>query len=104
MLPERFFAEWAENEAKNRVPKLEVTIATGKSNRSDRREKFVRISRRGRTLLRKIWKEQPVQLELVMAGLDESERRELNRLLVKMISAREAVDSATADSGPNRSG
>ncbi len=54
-------------------------------NPADRRERFVRISRRGRSLLKRIWKEQPAQLERVMAGLTEKERQDLARLLNKMI-------------------
>lgn len=55
-------------------------------NDADRREKFVSITRRGRALLKKIWKVQPDQLERVMAGLDDDERIELTRLLNKMIA------------------
>jgi DNA-binding MarR family transcriptional regulator len=55
-------------------------------NPADRRERFVSITREGRTLLKTIWKEQPAQLESVLAGLDESERRQLARLMNKMIS------------------
>lgn len=46
-------------------------------NPADRREKFVRISDRGRRLLRKIWKVQPAQPENTMAGLSDDERRQL---------------------------
>ncbi len=55
-------------------------------NPADRRERFVRISRRGRALLKRIWKEQPAQLERVTAGLTAQEQRELARLLNKMIN------------------
>jgi DNA-binding MarR family transcriptional regulator len=54
-------------------------------NEEDRRERFVRITARGRTLLKKIWKEQPAQLERVMTGLNNDERLDLCRLLNKMI-------------------
>lgn len=56
-------------------------------NPADRREKFVKISGRGRKLLQKIWKDQPAQLESVMAGLDDGERLELARLLNRLIAA-----------------
>ena len=56
-------------------------------NRADRREKFVRLTRQGKSLLRKIWKVHAGQLEHVMRGLDEDERRELARLLEKMMAA-----------------
>ena len=56
-------------------------------NPADRREKFVKISGRGRKLLQKIWKDQPAQLESVMAGLDDRERLELARLLNRLIAA-----------------
>ncbi len=55
-------------------------------NEADRREKFVSVTRRGRALLRRIWKEQPTQLERVMAGLTDEERQTLARLLNKMIA------------------
>lgn len=54
-------------------------------NEVDRRERFVNITRKGRASLKKIWKEQPAQLESVMSGLDESERRQLARLMNKML-------------------
>lgn len=54
-------------------------------NAADRRERFVNISNRGRQLLQEIWKTQPDQLERVTAGLTESERNTLARLLNKMI-------------------
>ncbi len=55
-------------------------------NVADRRERFVRITSRGRRLLKKIWKSQPDQLERVTAGLTEGERNTLARLLNKMIN------------------
>ena len=58
-----------------------------KVNAADRRERFVSITRRGRSLLKKIWKEQPAQLESVMTGLDDTERRQLARLLNKLIAS-----------------
>ncbi|MCA9067936.1 MAG: MarR family transcriptional regulator [Planctomycetaceae bacterium] len=54
-------------------------------NPADRRERFVKISRQGRALLKKIWKVQQNQLEKVTAGLTDEERLELARLLNKMI-------------------
>jgi MarR family transcriptional regulator, 2-MHQ and catechol-resistance regulon repressor len=58
------------------------------TNENDRREKFVRITRSGKSLLKRIWKQQPAQLERVTAGLNDDERRELARLLNKMIAGR----------------
>jgi MarR family transcriptional regulator, 2-MHQ and catechol-resistance regulon repressor len=55
-------------------------------NPADRRERFVSITREGRSLLKTIWKEQPAQLESVMAGLEDDERRQLARLMNKMIA------------------
>ena len=55
-------------------------------NCNDRRERFVRITRKGRALLKRIWKIQPDQLERVTAGLTEGERLELARLLNKLIA------------------
>ena len=66
-------------------------------NDADRREKFVRISQRGRTLLKRIWKRQPAQLERVTAGLDNKERFELARLLSKLTAAL-AEESAAVES------
>ena len=53
-------------------------------NTADRRERFVKISNRGRKLLKKIWQSQPDQLERVTAGLTEGERNTLAQLLNKM--------------------
>lgn len=64
-------------------------------NDADRREKFVRITRRGLKLLDKIWKQQPAQLERVMAGLEDAERIELARLLNKMMAGQ-----APPETGP----
>jgi DNA-binding MarR family transcriptional regulator len=55
-------------------------------NTADRRERFVKITNRGRKLLKKIWQSQPGQLERVTAGLTESERLRLAQLLNKMIN------------------
>ena len=55
-------------------------------NHADRRERFVKITNRGRKLLKKIWQSQPDQLERVTAGLTESERNTLAQLLNKMIN------------------
>jgi MarR family 2-MHQ and catechol resistance regulon transcriptional repressor len=54
-------------------------------NAADRRERFVKITRRGRMLLKRIWEVQPGQLEQVTAGLTDNERLELAQLLNKMI-------------------
>lgn len=54
-------------------------------NAADRRERFVKITKRGRALLKRIWKVQQDQLELVTAGLTDKERLELARLSNKMI-------------------
>jgi len=55
-------------------------------NNDDRRERFVKITNRGRKLLKKIWQCQPDQLERVTADLTESERLKLAQLLNKMIN------------------
>ena len=67
-------------------------------NEEDRRERFVRITAHDRSLLKRIWKEQPAQLERAMAGLNDHERLELTRLLNKVIAAHAsaAVVSTTA--------
>ena len=64
---------------------------------ADRRAKFVSITRKGRELLKRIWKEQPAQLERVMVGLDDDERLELTRLLNKMIAAHAGDTVVPAD-------
>jgi MarR family 2-MHQ and catechol resistance regulon transcriptional repressor len=55
-------------------------------NAADRRERFVRITRDGRALLKRIWKVQPNQLTRVTASLTDEDRLELARLLNKMIA------------------
>ena len=55
-------------------------------NEADRRERFVRITRSGRALLKQIWKVQPDQLVRVTAGLTDEEKIQLARLLNKMIA------------------
>ena len=70
-------------------------------SKSDRRAKFVSITRRGRALLKRIWKEQPAQLERVTAGLDDDDRLQLTRLLNKMIAAH-AEDTAMAAGATTR--
>ncbi|MEL0097790.1 MAG: MarR family transcriptional regulator [Planctomycetaceae bacterium] len=54
-------------------------------NHADRRERFVRITRKGHALLKRIWKVQQDQLEQVTTGLEDDEKLELARLLNKMI-------------------
>ena len=63
-------------------------------NEADRREKFVRITRGGRALLKRVWKKQPDKLEFVMAGLNDKERLELTRLLNKMIAGQPPSQSS----------
>lgn len=46
---------------------------------------FVRITRKGHALLKRIWKVQQDQLEQVTTGLEDDEKLELARLLNKMI-------------------
>ena len=54
-------------------------------NPADRRERFVRVTRKGHALLKRIWKVQQDQLEQVTTGLEDNEKLELARLLNKMI-------------------
>lgn len=56
------------------------------ANPADRRQNFVRLRRRGRTLLRRIWRAHQQQLDQVMARLTTAEQKELARLLSKMIA------------------
>ena len=63
-------------------------------NPSDRREKFVSISVSGRRLLKKIWKDQPAQLESIMTGLNNDERLQLARLLNRLIVAQSQVEES----------
>ena len=65
-------------------------------NPADRRERFVSITREGRTLLKTIWKEQPAQLESVMAGLDDDERHQLARLMNKIISGQTSTSNGNS--------
>lgn len=57
------------------------------SNSEDRREKFVRLSRRGLALLKRVWRVHQRQLDRVMEGLTAQEQKELTRLLHKMLAA-----------------
>ncbi len=71
-------------------------------NPADRREKFVKISGRGRKLLQKIWKDQPAQLESIMTGLDDNERLQLAQLLNRLIAAHDqATESISEDTPPS---
>jgi DNA-binding MarR family transcriptional regulator len=63
-------------------------------NSADRRERFVKISRRGRALLKRIWKVQPDQLERVTSGLTDQERLDLTRLLNKMIDGQATPEAS----------
>lgn len=65
-------------------------------NEADRRERFVKITRQGRALLKRIWKVQPEQLQRVTTGLTDDERLELARLLNKMIDGRLPLPDAEA--------
>jgi DNA-binding MarR family transcriptional regulator len=63
---------------------------------NDGRAKLVRLTTKGRSLLRKIWKVHQRQLEHVMSGLNKNERRQLACLLNKMIAAHAEGTAATA--------
>ena len=56
-------------------------------NPADRREKYVRVSRRGQDLLQRIWQVHQGQMDLVMKGLSVAERKQMARLLNKMTAA-----------------
>lgn len=56
-------------------------------NPADRREKYVRVSARGKNLLARIWQVHQQQMDLVMKGLTPAERKEMARLLNKMTAA-----------------
>ncbi len=62
-----------------------VSLVERTVNAADRRERFVKITRQGRMLLKRIWEVQPDKLEQVTVGLTDNERLELARLLNKMI-------------------
>ena len=61
-------------------------------NPRDRREKFASISASGRRLLKKIWNDQPTQLESITRGLDNDERLQLVRLLNRLIAAQSQIE------------
>ena len=67
---------------------------------ADRREKFVKISGRGRKLLQKIWKDQPAQLESIMAGLDDNERLQLAQLLNRVIATHQQATESISEAPP----
>jgi MarR family 2-MHQ and catechol resistance regulon transcriptional repressor len=56
-------------------------------NLHDRREKFVILTPRGRSLLLRIWRVHQRQLDRVMTGLTVAEQKQLSRLLNQMIAA-----------------
>lgn len=64
-----------------------------RSNPEDRREKFVQLTSRARSLLRRIWKEHQAQLDRVTAGLTADEQVVLvgllNQFLARAPSPRE---------------
>ena len=64
-------------------------------NAEDKREKLVDLTDRARSLLRKIWKVHQDQLDRLMVGLSENERKGLTRLLNKMVAAHGATQGDT---------
>ncbi len=77
------------------VTRLEQTgLIRRMVNPRDRREKFVSISASGRRLLKKIWKDQPAQLESIMTGLDNDERLQLAQLLNRLIASQSQVEES----------
>lgn len=70
-------------------------------NAEDRREKLVELTDRARSLLRRIWKVHPGQLDRVMVGLTDSEQKRLTRLLNKMIAAHAAEPPTPRGSPPD---
>lgn len=70
-----------------------------RENPDDRREKFVELTARGKSLLGRIWKVHQDQLEHVAKGLNDEERMQLAQLLEKLISAHaESSEPAAASS------
>jgi MarR family 2-MHQ and catechol resistance regulon transcriptional repressor len=78
----------------SRLEKTELVERT--VNESDRREKFVRITGRGRALLKRIWKDHQAQLDRVTRGLNDAECLELAGLLSKLIGG---LASPASDDG-----
>jgi len=74
----------------------EAGLIRRRSNPEDRREKFVELTRQGRTLLQRIWRGHQHQLDQVMVGLANTEQVELTRLLNKMIAG-QGVSGAKAE-------
>jgi len=64
------------------------------ANTADRREKFVALTRQGRALLRKIWKEHQQQLDSVVAGLTNDEQLQLARLANKLLDGHATTDGS----------
>lgn len=79
----------------------EARLIRRRSNPEDRREKFVELTRQGRTLLQRIWRGHQHQLDQVVAGLADAEQVELTRLLNKMIAGQE-VSEANSGHGSRR--
>lgn len=68
-------------------------------NPEDRRERFVELTRSGRTLLQQIWKEHQAQLDRVVEGLSTDEQVLLARLLNKMTAANRLLADAVSLAG-----
>lgn len=69
----------------------EMRLVRRRPNPEDRRERFVELTRAGRLLLQRIWKEHQAQLDRVVKGLDTDEQVLLARLLDKMTAANRPI-------------
>jgi DNA-binding MarR family transcriptional regulator len=65
-----------------------------RSNPADRREKFVALTPRARSLLQRIWTQHEDQLAFVMQGVAPEDQRLLVRLLDSMIAAHQPGGSS----------
>jgi DNA-binding MarR family transcriptional regulator len=79
----------------------EAGLVQRRTNPEDRRENFVELTPRGRSLLRRIWKGHQRQLDQVMAGLTTEEQLDLTRLLNKMIAGQPRPDDLKPADGNN---
>lgn len=74
----------------------EAGLVRRRLNPNDGREKLVELTRKAGSLLRRIWKEHPRQLEYAASGLDDRERLQLAHLVDKMIAAHAATVAASS--------
>jgi DNA-binding MarR family transcriptional regulator len=87
------------------VDRLErLGLVTREAAVADLRAKRVRLTAQGRTLLRRVLRRHPAQIREVMAGLNQTEQRELGRLMERLAAHLESLgaqDTANLEASPH---